>query len=114
MPTHKSERLASDIKEHLSAIMRDLKDPRLKSSNLLSIVRVDLSNDLSHCKIYISAMEGKEKAKEAVVGLESASGYIKRELMHGIKMRKCPDLKFIADDSIEYSAHINKILDEKE
>lgn len=110
MPGHKVDRLAEDFKRELAVIMRGLKDPRIHG--MLSIVKLDLSNDLSHCKIYISAVEGMETAKEAVQGLNSASGFIKRELMAQIQMRRCPDLKFIADDSIEQSANLNKILRE--
>jgi ribosome-binding factor A len=53
-----------------------------------------------------------DKTKESVKGLQSASGYIKRELFARLKMRKCPDLNFIADDSIERSTQINEIIKE--
>jgi ribosome-binding factor A len=51
-----------------------------------------------------------DKTRESVKGLESASGFIKRELFARLKMRKCPDLKFIADDSIERSSQINEVI----
>lgn len=108
MPNFKASRLAEDIKREMSVIMRDLKDPRIAS--MLTIVKVDLSNDLSHCKIYISSFEGIEVARQSVKGLESASGFIKRELYAKLKVKKSPDIKFIADDSIEQSAEINKVL----
>lgn len=108
MSSFKVGRMAEDIKRELTAIFRELKDPRI--SGLLTVVRVDLSNDLSHCKVYVSCFEGIEKAKESVKGLTSASGFIKRELFHRLPMRKCPDLKFIADDSIAISAEINEKL----
>lgn len=94
----------------LTAIFRELKDPRIDP--MISIVKVDLSNDLSHCKVYVSCLEGIEKAKESVKGLKSASGFIKRELFHRLKIRKSPELHFIADDSIEQSAELNKKLGE--
>lgn len=94
----------------LTAIFRELKDPRIDP--MISIVKVDLSNDLSHCKVYVSCLEGIEKAKESVKGLKSASGFIKRELFHRLKIRKSPELHFIADDSIEQSAEFNKKLGE--
>ena len=56
-------------------------------------------------------MEGIEAAKEAVKGLISASGYIRRELAARVKMRKVPELRFVADDSIEHSAHIARMLE---
>lgn len=109
MASFKVGRLAEDIKRELTAIMRELKDPRI--AEFLTVVRVDLSNDLSHCKVYISSFSGIESAQRSVKGLESASGFIKRELFSRLKMRKCPDLKFIADNSIERSSEINKIID---
>ena len=109
MASFKVGRLGEDIKRELTAILRELKDPRI--AEFLTIIRVDLSNDLSHCKVYVSSFEGIETAQQSVKGLTSASGYIKRELFSRLKMRKCPDLKFIADNSIERSTEINKIID---
>ena len=65
---------------------------------------------MSHCKIYVSSFEGLDKAKESVKGLTSAEGFIRSELFHRLKMRKSPELKFIADDSIARSAEINRKL----
>lgn len=101
-------RVNEDVKRELTDIMRQLKDPRITS--LLTIIKVDVSNDLSHCKVYISSLEGLEKAKEAVKGLTSANGYIKHEINSRLKMRRVPDFHFIADDSTEYSANISKKL----
>ncbi|MGN0604921.1 MAG: 30S ribosome-binding factor RbfA [Oscillospiraceae bacterium] len=108
MASFKAGRLGEDIKRELTAILRELKDPRI--APMTTIVRADLSNDMSHCKVYVSCFEGIERAKLSVEGLTSASGYIKRELFARLKMRKCPDLKFIADDSIEHSAEINQMI----
>ena len=109
MPNFKNSRMAEDIKREMTAILRELKDPRI--DKMLTIVRADLSGDMSNCKIYVSSFEGIEKAKESVKGLTSASGYIKRELFARLKMRKSPELKFIADNSIERSSEINKIIE---
>ena len=110
MAGYRIGRLSEDMKRELSVIMRELKDPRVHG--MLSIVKLELSNDLSHCKIYISAMEGMETAKEAVTGLRSASGFIKKEISSRIKMRRVPELHFIADDSIEHSAQLNKLIED--
>ena len=104
MASFKVGRMAEDIKREMTAILRELKDPRI--AEMLTIVRVELSNDLSHCKIFVSCFEGSVK------GLESASGFIRHELFTRLKMRKCPELKFIADDSLEHSAEINQKLRE--
>ncbi len=109
MSNHKLGRTTEDIKRELTAIFRELKDPRVTSC-FLSIVRVEVTNDLSYCTVYISALEGMQKAKEAKKGLRSASGYIRRELGHRLKLRHVPELIFTPTDSIEYSAEISRIL----
>ena len=55
-------RTSEDLKRELTDIIRYVKDPRV--SSILTIIKVELSNDLSHCKVYISSLEGMEKAKE--------------------------------------------------
>ncbi len=109
MPSFKIGRTTEDIRRELSAIQRELKDPRVQGM-LLSIVRVEVTNDLSYCTVYVSAMEGMEKAKQAVKGLHSASGFIRRELGRRLQLRHVPELIFKATDSIEYSANISRIL----
>lgn len=110
MSSFKISRTGEDIKRELTDIMRSLKDPRI--TGLISIVKMDLSGDMSHCKVYISSMDGLEAAKRAVQGLTSASGFIKHELNGRMKLRKVPDFKFIADNSIEHSADISKMLND--
>lgn len=109
MASHKIGRTTEDIKRELSAIFRELKDPRV-TGVFLSIVRVEVTNDLSYCTVYVSAMEGIDKAKEAVKGLKSAQGFVRRELGLRLKLRHVPTLIFNATDAIEYSANISRIL----
>ena len=108
MSSHRIDRTTQDIKRALSTIIPELKDPRI--SPMLSVVRVEVSGDMSYAKIYVSAFEGFEKSKESVKGLKSASGYIKRELSHAVKMRKMPELTFIADNSIAHGSEIARII----
>ena len=100
MASHRIERTTEDIKRELTAVFRELKDPRVTGA-FLSIVRVEVTNDLSYCM---------SRANEAVKGLKSASGFIRRELGHRLKLRHVPELIFEATDSIEYSANISRIL----
>lgn len=109
MPTHKLGRITEDVRRELSAILRELKDPRVTGC-LLSVVRVEVTNDLSYCTAYISTVEGLERSKEAAQGLKSASGYIRRELGKRLKLRHVPELIFKPTDSIEYGASISKML----
>ncbi len=102
-------RITSDIKISLSKLLREVKDPRV--SKLLSIVKVDVSGDLSYATVYVSAIEGYESTVNSVKALKNASGFLRRELGSRLKLRKVPELRFIADDSIEHSANISKIID---
>lgn len=114
MPNFKNGRLSEDIKREISGLIREeIKDPRV-SGGLISVVRTELSGDNSHCKIYISSIDGMESTKNAVKGLESASGMIKRSISNALHLKKCPELKFIADDSIAHSAEISKMLEKIE
>ena len=99
-------RLAEDVKRELTSIFRNVKDYRVKDA-MVSIIRVELTNDLSYAKVFISSMSGIEETKLAAEGLKNAKGFIRKELNSSIQMRRSPELIFIADTSAEYSARIN-------
>ncbi len=99
MAGHRIDRITEDIKRELIHILREVKDPRV--SEMLTVIKVDVSNDLSYCKVYVSAVEGIETARESVKGLKSASGFIRKRLGSELRLRKVPELRFVADDSIE-------------
>lgn len=105
MPNYRMDRTSEDIMRELTAILRTVKDPRVTGS-MLSIVRVDVTRDMSYATVFISSMNGIEAAKEAVKGLKSAAGYMRRQLGQALKLRHTPELRFVADDSIAYSAGI--------
>lgn len=109
MADYKVGRLSSDIQRIVSGKLRDLKDPRV-NSGMITVVRVDVSRDRSVARVYVSSFEGLDKAKEAVKGLESATGFLRREIANVLHIRKAPELRFIADDSTEYSAHISRVI----
>lgn len=110
MAGFKIGRATEDIRREMTDILRSVKDPRV--SGLLSIVKLDLSADMSYCKVYVSSLEGMESTRQSVKGLESAQGFIRRELGARLRLRKTPELRFVADDSIEVSAKISKRLEE--
>ncbi len=109
MANHKTDRISEDIQRELSAILREMKDPRLHDG-IISIVRCDMARDNSFCRVYISSMKGLDTAKTAVKALKNAQGFIRRELGVRLKLRYAPALAFEATDSIEYSAKISGIL----
>lgn len=113
MAGYRMDRTSEDILRELTAVFRTVKDPRV-ANTMLSIVRVDVTSDLSYATVNVSAMEGLEAAQNAVKGLQSAQGYIRRELGAALKLRHVPELRFVADGSIEYSARIAKKLQDLE
>jgi ribosome-binding factor A len=108
MASFKIGRLQEDMLRELTAIIRELKDPRITPD--LTVVRAELSGDMGHCKAYVSSLSGINHAKEACRVLTKASGFIRKELFHRLKLRKSPELHFIADDSIAYAADISEKL----
>ena len=113
MASFRIDRTNEDILRELTAILRTVKDPRV-AGPMLSIVRVEVTSNMSYAKVYVSAMEGLDAAKSAVKGLVSAQGYIRHALGTALHLRHVPELRFIPDDSIAYSAGIAKTLSDLE
>lgn len=113
MPSYRVSRVSEDIRREITALIRELKDPRVKDK-MLTVVRVEVSSDASFAKVYVSDIKGIEGAKEAVKGLTAATGYIRREVGTRLHLRKTPELKFIADDSVERGFDIFKKLSDAE
>jgi len=110
MAGFKINRISSDIKFALSEQLRSVKDPRV--SDMFSIVKVDVSGDMSYATVYVSALEGYEATERSVKALnKSAAGFLRRQLGSSLSLRKVPELRFIADDSIAKSAEISKIIE---
>lgn len=101
-------RVNEEIKKELSNLVREgLKDPRI--DRLVTVVKVETTSDLKYCKVYVSSLDSS-KVDDTVAGLKSAEGYLRRELARRINLRSTPELTFVADDSIEYSIKMSKML----
>ena len=108
----KNTRVNMEVQRELSEIIRtEIKDPRV-SAAMLSVVSVEVTPDLKHCKAYISALGSEEAAREALLGLKSAVGYIRRELARRINLRNTPEVSFVMDQSIEYGVNMSRLIDE--
>ena len=104
-------RISEEVKKEISNIIQnEIKDPRLP--NLVSIIACEVSKDLSHAKVFISVLGNEEEKKNAIKALKSASGFIRRELGHRVKLRATPEIHFELDTSIEHGIYINKLLDD--
>lgn len=108
MSEKRVRRIAEEIKKIISSlIFKDLKDPRI--DQMASITHVDLTNDYTLAKIYISTFD-EEKRQDTVDGLNSAKGFIKREISKDLKLRIMPEINFYTDDSIEKSFELFEVL----
>ncbi|MDR1892793.1 MAG: 30S ribosome-binding factor RbfA [Oscillospiraceae bacterium] len=108
MAGHRLERVTEDAHREIADILREMKDPRV--NGMITVVKVNVSGDLSIVTVYISALSGIEAAKEAVAVLKKAGGFVRTELGKRLKIRKTPELRFVADDSILLSAKIAQIM----
>jgi ribosome-binding factor A len=101
-------RVGEQIKKELSQIVQlELKDPRI---GFLTVTGVEITNDLSIAKVYLSVMGTDEQKEATLKALSSGSGYIRSELGKRIRLRKIPELQFKFDASIDYGSKIDNIL----
>lgn len=107
----KNTRVNGEVQKELSNIIRGgIKDPRV--APMTSVVAVEVAPDLKTCKAYISVL-GDEKAQEDTIkGIQSAEGYIRRELARKLNMRNTPEIKFVMDQSIAYGVAMSKMIDD--
>ncbi len=107
MPSYKTARVCEDLKREITNILHIIKDPRVKNQ-LLTVINVSLTKDMSYSKIYVSSMDGIKGAKVAAECLNAAKGLIKNEIGNRLKIRKIPELEFIADNSVEDAINMFK------
>jgi ribosome-binding factor A len=104
------QRIADRIRQEISEMLiRELSDPRLQ---LIYITDVKVDRELAFADIYVSAVEGQERSKEVLAGLESASGFIRHALASRVDLRVFPRLRFHWDPTPENADHIEQVLAE--
>ena len=109
MPSNRIGRINEEIQRELSGQLRRLKDPRVSQVGMVSITRVDTTGDLRYARVYVSVLD-KTREKDALKGLKSAAGFLRRELGQALQLRYTPELQFLPDDSIQHGAHILEVL----
>lgn len=108
MASNRIGRINEEIQRELAQQLRLLKDPRVQKT-MVSITHVETTPDLRYAKVYVSLLD-RSCAKEVLAGLKSSGGFLRRALGKSLQLRYTPELQFIADDSIEYGAHILEML----
>lgn len=90
-------------------LLLEIADPRLVG---VSITDVRVDRELAFANIYVSAIEGSERADEILAGMQHAKGYLRYELSHRIDLRTFPQLRFHWDATIERAERIDRIISE--
>ncbi|MCC6299441.1 MAG: 30S ribosome-binding factor RbfA [Anaerolineales bacterium] len=102
------QRIADRIRQELSEmLLREISDPRLQQ---IFVTDVKVDKELAYADVYVSALEGTERSKDVLSGLESASGFLRRTLASRVELRAFPRLRFHWDVTPENADHIEKLL----
>ena len=112
MASNRIGRINEEIQKELASLIRNLKDPRVQDT-MISITHVETTPDLRYAKVYVSFLE-EAKAKDAMKGLQSAGGWLRRELGNALKLRYTPELVWELDDSITYGARMLELINSLE
>lgn len=105
------DRISEEVRKELSEIIRtEIKDPRLP--DFVSVTAVKVTKDLKHCKVHVSVLGDAEQKKNAIIALVHASGFIRREIGHRVRLRNTPEMHFELDDSIEHGMKISKLIND--
>ena len=110
MPSYRQQRLDKDLRAELAREIQKMKDPRIDS--FVSVMRVEVTSDLSYATVRIGSVRGYDAAKEACAVLTKAAGHLRSTLSRSLHIRKAPELRFLPDDSAEYADHINRRIEE--
>ena len=104
----RADRIGGQVQKELSDLLqKEIRDPRL---DLVTIMRVSITDDLRSARIYFSVAEGEERKVNALAGFKSAAGYLRRKLSRRLELRYVPELEFLYDESFDRATRINKVL----
>lgn len=111
MSSNRINRISEEVKRVVSSvIMNGLKDPRV--STMTSVTNVEVTKDLRYANIYVSVLGDKKAGEDTIKGLESAKGFIRKEIGSKVNLRITPEPLFFLDTSIEYGIKISKMLND--
>ena len=102
------KKIADRIRDDLSELLiYEVEDPRLQG---VMVTDVSVDRELYYANIYVSAIEGRERSKEVLAGLEKASGFLRSQLAQGIELRTFPKLRFYWDPTPENADRIEFLI----
>lgn len=108
MDYRRPNRVGGAIKEEISRmLLREIKDPRI---GFVTVTKVKVSKDLRSVKIYFSAFGNQSVREDSLRGLNSAKGFMRRELGRRLRLRYAPDIVFSFDPSLEYMSRLSELI----
>jgi ribosome-binding factor A len=108
MEGKRSERVADLIQKEISQMLvKSIKDPRI---GFVTITKVSVSEDCRFAKVYFSVVGTLAERERSMKGLDSAKGFVRKELGRRIRLRYTPEILFQFDPSIEYAIHMGKLI----
>lgn len=112
MKGKRGERLAGEFQKEISAIISGkLRGKFPELSAIISVTAADVAPDLKSAKVYVSVYDpDKARAEKSFAILKENAGFIRHELSQVMHLRTVPEIRFIADGSMEYGVKIDKIL----
>ena len=108
MASKRIDGINQEIQRELSDLLRTVKDPRVQDV-MISITRVETTPDLRFTKVYVSFLQ-ENKASDAMKGLKSAAGYLRRQIAANLQLRHAPEIQWALDDSITYGAKMLELI----
>ena len=103
-------RVGEQIRRELAVLLRDdVRDPRI---GMVTITDVEVSRDLAHAKVYFTTLGNEQDVQASKQGLESAAGFLRRELGRHMKIRTVPDLRFLYDDTQQKGRRVSTLIDQ--
>ncbi|HJP30706.1 MAG TPA: 30S ribosome-binding factor RbfA [Candidatus Latescibacteria bacterium] len=109
MANYRVSRVREQLQRELGDIVGRLRDPRL---GFVTVMDVELSNDLHYATMFVSVLGEEEAQREAVKALESALGHIRSELARRIRLRQAPEITVRYDDTSERAARVGALINE--
>lgn len=105
---HRHDRLADQIRIEVAEMIEgELKDPRI---GFATVMHVDLSPDLRHARVLVSVMGDDESQRETLAGLASATGFVRREIVQRLRLRRAPELVFALDHQAQQAERVETLL----
>ena len=104
-------RINDELQKELSQIVRgELKDPRIDV--MTSVIRVETTQDLKFCKVFVSVLGNEEEKASVMKGLKNAAGFMRHLIAERINLRITPELIFKLDESAEYAVRMNQLMEQ--